>query len=70
MRIRISETALVGDLLDYFRQNNCVAIQTGADTVAVSLLDEIPYDAARYAIGFRLSDWLCGHEDASAGIID
>jgi hypothetical protein len=70
MRIRISEPALIGDLLEYFRRNDCVAIQTGSDTVAVSLLDELPYDAARYAIGFRLSDWLHGHADTSAGIID
>jgi hypothetical protein len=70
MRIRISEPALVGDLLDYFRRNDCVAIRTGRDTVAVSLVDELPYEAARYAIGFRLADWLLGHADASAGIID
>ena len=70
MRIRISEPSLVGDLLDYFRQNDCVAIRTGADTVAVSLVEQLPYDAARYAIGFRLSDWLGGHADTSGGIID
>jgi hypothetical protein len=70
MRIRISEPGLVGDLLDYFRRNDCVGIQTGTDTIAVSVLDELPYDAARYAIGFRLSDWLLGHADTSAGIID
>jgi hypothetical protein len=55
MRIRISEPALMGDLLEYFQQDDCVAIQAGADMVAVSLVDELPYDAARYAIGFHLS---------------
>jgi hypothetical protein len=70
MRIRISEPTLVGDLLEYFRRSDCVAIQTGTDTVAVSLVDQLPYDAARYAIGFRLLDWLGGHAEASAAIID
>jgi hypothetical protein len=70
MRIRISEPALIGDLLDYFRRNDCLAVQTSTDIVAVSLLEELPYDAARYAIGFRLADWLDGHADMTAGIID
>ena len=30
----------------------------------------MPYDAARYTIGFRLSDWLDGHADTSGRIID
>jgi hypothetical protein len=70
MRIRISEPDLVGELLEYFQRNDCDAIQTGTDTLAVSLSGELPYDAARYAIGFRLSDWLLGHADTSAAIID
>jgi hypothetical protein len=70
MRIRISEPALIGDLLEYFQRNDCVAVQTGSDIVAVSLVDELPYEAARYAIGFRLSDWLRDYGDMSAGIID
>jgi hypothetical protein len=62
--------ALVGDLLEYFRRNDFVAIRTGGDTVAVAPVDDLPYEAARYVIGFRLSDWLHAHADTSAGIID
>ena len=70
MRIRISDPALLGDLLEYLRRNGCVAIRTGADTVAVSTADDLSYVAARYAIGFRLTDWLDGHADTSGRILD
>ena len=70
MRIRISEPALIGDLLEYLRRNGCVAVRTGNDTVAVSTGDDMPYDAARYTFGFRLSDWLDDHSDTSGRIID
>jgi hypothetical protein len=70
MRIRISEPALIGDLLEYLRRNGCVAVRTGSDTVAVSTGDDMPYDAARYTIGFRLSDWLDDHSETSGRIID
>jgi hypothetical protein len=70
MRIRISDPALLGDLQEYLRRNGCVAIQTGSDTVAVSTADDMSYVAARYAIGFRLSDWLEDHADTFGRILD
>jgi hypothetical protein len=70
MRIRISDSALIGDLLEYLRGNDCLAIQTSTNIVAVSLADGLPYDAARLELDLHLSDWLVGHADASAVVID
>lgn len=70
MRIRISDPALIGDLLEYLRHNDCLAIQTGRSMVAVSLMDGLSYDAARLELDFRLADWLLGHADVSTVVID
>ena len=58
------------DLIDYLRGNDCEAIQIGRNIAAVSFSQALPYDAARLELDFHLSDWLLGHEDASAVVID
>jgi hypothetical protein len=70
MRIRVSEPALIGDLIAYFRREECLALQTGRDIVAVALANALPYDAARIAVGLHLDDWLSAHAGASAQLMD
>jgi hypothetical protein len=70
MRIRVSDAALIGDLVDYLRRNGCEAIQTGSHVVAVSLSHVLPYEAARVELDFRIADWRVGHEEATAVVID
>jgi hypothetical protein len=70
MRIRISDPELARDLLDYLGRNECVAIQTGRDIVAVSLSQPLPYYAARTALDLRLAEWLGRHAQVRAVVID
>lgn len=70
MRIRVSDPALTSDLLDYLDREGCLAIQMGANMVAVSLSDGLPYDAARLELDLHLTDWLISHADARAFVVD
>lgn len=66
MRIRLSDPALMRDLLEYLRRKGCLAVQTSRDIAAVSLSPEFTYDAARLELDFHLADWLLEHEGATA----
>jgi hypothetical protein len=70
MRIRISDSELARDLLDYLGRNECVAIQTSRDIVAVSLSQPFPYDAARMELDLRLAAWRGRHSHVRAVVID
>ena len=70
MRIRVSDPVLIGDLLDCLLDNGCLAIQTSQNIVAVSFSDGLPYDVARLELDLHLADWLRGHADAGAVVID
>jgi len=70
MRIRLSNPALIGDLVDYLRQNDCEAMPMGPNLIAVSLSHALPYDAARLEVDLHLGDWALGHGDVSAVVLD
>jgi len=70
MRIRISDTALVRDLLEYLRRRHCEAVQMGHEVIAVSLAPSLPYEAARMELDLHLTDWRARHIGASAVILD
>jgi hypothetical protein len=70
MRIRVSDPALLEDLLDYLRGNGCEGIQLSENMVAVAFSDGLPYEAARLELDVELSDWLRGHADARAVVFD
>jgi hypothetical protein len=70
VRIRVSDPALTRDLLDWLDHKGCLAIQMGANMVAVSLSEGLPYDAARLELDLHLTDWLIKHADARASVID
>jgi hypothetical protein len=70
MRIRVSDPALVGDLLEYLMRCGCEVMQTGRDIIAASFSHPFPYDAARLELDFHLADWREMQTGASAVVID
>jgi hypothetical protein len=70
MRVRVSDPALLDDLLDYLLANGCNAIRTSENMVAVAFSDGLPYEAARLELDFQLTDWLRTHADAGAVVFD
>lgn len=70
MRIRVSDPALINDLVEYLQRKDCDVVQTSRNVVAVSLLNALPYDAARFELDFRLGDWRLGQPGATAVVID
>ena len=70
MRIRVSDPALINDLVEYLRRDDCDAVQTGRNVVAVSLSHALPNDTARCELDFRLCDWRLEQPDATAIVID
>jgi hypothetical protein len=70
MRIRVSDAALVRDVLDHLRRRQCEAVQLGSEVVAVSLAPALPYEAARMELDLHLADWRAQHAGASVVIID
>ena len=70
MRIRVSDPTLIDDLVEYLRRDDCDAVQTGRNVVAVSLPHALPYDTARFELDFRLGDWRLEQPGATAIVID
>lgn len=70
MRIRVSDPALVGNLLEYLTRCGCEAIQTGRDIVAASFPDPLAYDAARLELEFHLSEWPGARQGAGVVVLD
>ncbi len=70
MRIRISDPALAVDLLDFLQRWDCVAIQMGADMLAVSIPKPLGYDTARLELELYLSEWREQHSDVGTVVID
>ena len=70
MRIRISDPALVVDLLDFLQGSDCVAMQMSTDMLAVSIPRPLSYDVARLELELYLSEWRARHLDVGAVVID
>jgi len=70
MRIRLDNSALIGDLVEFLRRNDCDAAPMGRDMVVVSLSHALPYDAARLELDLHLGDWGLGHAGANAVVLD
>jgi hypothetical protein len=61
MRIRISDPALVPELLEFLRARvDVVAEQTGEDEVEISLLGSYAQDAMRMELFLRVRAWEAG----------
>jgi hypothetical protein len=61
MRIKVSDPSLVDDLLAFLQDKQCVAEQTSADTLAVSLPEARRADAAALELDLYLSVWKTTH---------
>jgi hypothetical protein len=70
MRVRISDVALVHDLLNHLRRRRCEAVRMGPAVIAVSLESALPYEMARMELDLHLADWRTLNTGASAVIID
>jgi hypothetical protein len=70
MRIRVSDPALINDLVEYLLRKDCDVIKTSRNVVAVSLSHALPYDAARFELDFHLADWRLGQPGTTAIVID
>jgi hypothetical protein len=70
MRVRISDSALVHDLLSHLRHRQCEAVWMGPGVIAVSLEFALPYEVARMELDLHLADWRTLNTGASAVIID
>lgn len=70
MRIRISNPALVGDLLDFLRASNCLVMQTSRDILSVAFSDPLRYEIALLELELQLSDWRARHANVRAVVID
>lgn len=57
MRVRVSDQALLHDLIQYLRQLGCIAEQAGANTLDVFMPSIPNEDEARIALGRYLADW-------------
>jgi len=70
MRIRISNPALVGDLLDFLCASNCLVMQTSRNMLSVAFSDPLRYDTALLELEMHLSDWRARNSDVRAVVID
>lgn len=70
MRIRISDVALVDDLLNHLGRCQCEAVKMGHAVIAVSLASALSYEVARMELDLHLADWRRLNVGASAVIID
>jgi hypothetical protein len=64
MRIRLSDPALVDDLLEFLRKRQCVAEQTSEDTLDVELPEVPRRDAAVLELDLYLRVWEATHPGA------
>jgi hypothetical protein len=61
MNLCLTDPELMPDLLAFLRRVHCVAEQTGADTVEVSLPEALDDDQARMEIDLYLWAWRLIH---------
>jgi len=66
MHVRISEPALLPDLIDLFLRNNCVAQPVGKDSCIVVHVHAYHADEAWREVAFFLGAWQIGHPGVAA----
>jgi hypothetical protein len=66
MKIRLSDPALVDDLLAFLRARQCVAEQASEDTLDVELPEAMRRDAAALELDLYLRVWEASHPGAIA----
>jgi hypothetical protein len=70
MRVRISDPALLRDLLDFLRRAECVAEQANADTLDVFIPQAPSAAQARREVDLYLASWRARHPGVAADVLD
>jgi hypothetical protein len=68
MNLLLTDPELMPELLTFLRRVHCVATQTGADTVEVSLPEALDDEQARMEIDLYLWAWRLIHPGADVQI--
>ena len=70
MRVRVSDPALLGDLQRYLRAAECVAEQSGDDTLEVSIPRAPSDEQARREVDIYMKAWRAMNLGARVEIVD
>lgn len=70
MRVRISDSALLGDLLDFLRRTECVAEQASADSLDVFVPHAPSAAQARREVDVYLATWRARHPGVEAEVFE
>jgi hypothetical protein len=66
LRVKLSDPALVDDLVDFLRRSGCVAQPAEKAIVAVSIPKSLREDAAELELDLYLRVWEATHPEAQA----
>ena len=70
MKILLTDSALLDDLLEYLSAEGCIVEQVGPNLVEVSRLSSVRHDHARLELDLYLRAWQEAHPDAEVRILD
>ncbi len=70
MRVRVSDPALLRDLIPYLRECGCVAEQASAQELDVYVPRVANERGARMEVGVYLAAWRVHHEGVDAELLD
>lgn len=71
MRIRVSDPAAVGDLVEFLlRRPDCVAARVSAHEVEANLLDSQRLEFSRLELDLRLQLWRAEHPGVEVTLVD
>jgi hypothetical protein len=70
VKILLTETALLDDLVSYLVSEGCVVEQIGPNLVEASRLSSIRHDQARMEIDLFLQAWRASHPEADVRLLD
>ena len=70
MLVRVSDPSLTGELVQFLRRHDYLAVQKRRDTVEAAPINSVSSRADRKRLRRELDDWLSGHPGVSAEIVD
>lgn len=70
MLVRVSDPSLTGDLVQFLRRHDYLALQKGRDTVEAAPINSVSSRADRKRLRRALVDWLSGHPGVTAEVLE
>lgn len=70
MKILLTDSSLLGDLVEYLAAEGCIVEQVGPNLVEVSRLSSVRHDHARLELDLYLRAWQEAHPEAEVRILD